>query len=118
MDDAAPASAYRALNFPVLILRGERTLMPAGLIAEDLLDLLPASRLMVIDGAGHMGPLTHTADVCAEIMRHIVAAHERCAAITLAPPDSRRPQPNSRAFVVNKQRRQTRLRQRAVGIAT
>jgi hypothetical protein len=26
--------------------------------AEGLLDLLPTPRLMVIDGAGHMGPLT------------------------------------------------------------
>jgi hypothetical protein len=36
---------------------------------------------MVIDGAGHMGPLTHTAEVCALIMRHIVDADERCAAV-------------------------------------
>jgi pimeloyl-ACP methyl ester carboxylesterase len=86
MDDATQASAYRALNFPVLILRGERTLMPTRLIAEGLLDLLPTSRLMVIDGAGHMGPLTHTAEVCALIMRHIVDVEDRCAAMRLAPP--------------------------------
>jgi len=81
MDNATPASAYCALNFPVLILRGERTLVPTRLIAEGLLDLLPTPRLMVIDGAGHMGPLTHTAEVCALIMRHIVEADERCAAM-------------------------------------
>jgi pimeloyl-ACP methyl ester carboxylesterase len=51
--------------------------MPTRLIAEGLLDLLPTPRLMVIDGAGHMGPLTHTAEVCALIMRHIVDADER-----------------------------------------
>jgi hypothetical protein len=56
-----------------------------GLIAEGLLDLLPTTRLMVIDGAGHMGPLTHTAKVCALIKGHILDADERCAARTLAP---------------------------------
>ena len=120
MDDTTPASAYRALNFPVLILRGERTLMPAGLIAEGLLDLLPTSRLIVIDGAGHMGPLTHTAEVCAAIMRHIAAAHERCAAITLASPDSRRPAAKF-ARVRSEQATETDKtanRRHAVGIAT
>ena len=86
MDDETPANAYRRLNFPVLILRGERTLMPTRLIAEGLLDLLPTPRLMVIDGAGHMGPLTHTGDVCTLIKEHIVDADERCAAMTPAPP--------------------------------
>jgi pimeloyl-ACP methyl ester carboxylesterase len=84
MDDATPASAYRALNFPVLILGGERTLMPTRLIAEGLVDLLPTSRLMVIDEAGHMGRLTHTAQVCALIMCHIVDADERCGHDTSA----------------------------------
>ena len=69
----------------MLILRGERTLMPTRLIAEGLLDLLPTPRLMVIDGAGHMGPLAHTAEVCVLIKGHIVDADERCAAMTLAP---------------------------------
>jgi hypothetical protein len=32
---------------------------------------------MVIDGAGHTGPLTHTAELRALIMRHIVDADER-----------------------------------------
>jgi pimeloyl-ACP methyl ester carboxylesterase len=85
MDDATPANSYRALNFPVLIPRGEGTLMPTRLIAEGLLYLLPTTRLMVIDGAGHMGPLTHTAAVCALIKGHIVDVDERCAAMTPAP---------------------------------
>jgi pimeloyl-ACP methyl ester carboxylesterase len=87
MDDPTPASAYGALNFPVLILRGEHAPMPTRLIAEGLAELLPAGRLLVVEGAGHMGPLTPTRDVCAPIMRHIVDAEDRCATVTAAPAD-------------------------------
>jgi pimeloyl-ACP methyl ester carboxylesterase len=72
--DPTPSSAYRGLDFPVLTLRGEHAPMPTRVIAEGLSELLPASRLMVIDGAGHMGPLTHAAEVSALIVRHIVDA--------------------------------------------
>ena len=48
--------------------------MPTRVIAEGLSELLPVSRLMVIDGAGHMGPLTHAPEVSALIVRHIVDA--------------------------------------------
>jgi pimeloyl-ACP methyl ester carboxylesterase len=74
IDDPTPADAYRGLNFPTLILRGEHAPMPTRVIAEGLSQLLPANRLMVIDGAGHMGPLTHAPEVCALIVRHIVDA--------------------------------------------
>ena len=55
-----------------------------------MLDAAPAStharhesQLMVVDGAGHMGPLTHTPTVSALMMRHILDAEYRCAATTL-----------------------------------
>ena len=67
-------SAYRALTFPVLILRGEHAPSPTRVIAEGLAELLPASRLVDIAGAGHMGPLTHAPEVSALIVRHIVEA--------------------------------------------
>jgi pimeloyl-ACP methyl ester carboxylesterase len=74
IDEPTPASAYRALTFPVLILRGERAPTPTRVIAEALSGLLPASRLIAIGGAGHMGPLTHAPEVAALIVRHIVDA--------------------------------------------
>jgi len=74
LEDPTPARAYRGLNFPVLIMRGEHAPMPTRVIAERLSELLPASRLMTIAGAGHMGPLTHASEVCALIVRHIVDA--------------------------------------------
>jgi pimeloyl-ACP methyl ester carboxylesterase len=74
MEETTPAHAYRMLRFPVLIMRGERAPAPTRLIAEGLTGLLPASRLVVIGGAGHMGPLTHVPVVFAMIGRHIATA--------------------------------------------
>lgn len=74
MNEPTPASAYRGLNFPKLILRGEDAPMPTRVIAECLSELLPASRLAVIGGAGHMGPLTHANEVSALVVRHIAEA--------------------------------------------
>jgi pimeloyl-ACP methyl ester carboxylesterase len=48
--------------------------MPTRVIAECLSELLPASRLAVIGGAGHMGPLTHANEVSALVVRHIAEA--------------------------------------------
>jgi pimeloyl-ACP methyl ester carboxylesterase len=74
INEPTPASAYRGLDFPVLILRGEHAPMPTRVIAQGLSELLPASRLLVIDGAGHMGPLTHANEVSALVARHIAEA--------------------------------------------
>jgi len=54
-------------------MRGEHALKPSRIIAERLAELLPDSRLLVIDGAGHMGPFTHASEVAALIVRHIAA---------------------------------------------
>jgi pimeloyl-ACP methyl ester carboxylesterase len=71
IEDPTPASAYRVLKCPALIMRGEHALKPSRIIAERLAELLPDSRLLVIDGAGHMGPFTHASEVAALIVRHI-----------------------------------------------
>jgi pimeloyl-ACP methyl ester carboxylesterase len=74
MTEPTPVQAYRELNIPTLIMRGEHAPRPTRLIAEALQDLLAAAALEVIAGAGHMGPLTHAKDVSARITRHIVEA--------------------------------------------
>ena len=71
-DEPTPVGAYADIRCPMLILRGEHALKPTRLIAETLSTLLPAANLAVIDGAGHMGPLTHVGDVSSAITRHIV----------------------------------------------
>jgi pimeloyl-ACP methyl ester carboxylesterase len=68
-------AAYRTLRCPVLIVRGEHAPKPSRLIAQTLSELLPNSRLVVVDRAGHMGPLTHAAEVSRLIARHIGAFH-------------------------------------------
>jgi pimeloyl-ACP methyl ester carboxylesterase len=65
-----PLSDYAKLNCPILILRGERAPAPTRVIAETL-GQLPTAQLAVIDGAGHMGPLTDPARVNAAIVRHL-----------------------------------------------
>ena len=71
MDDTTPASAYGRLRVPVLILYGEHAPPPTRVIAQFLGDLLPISQSVVIPGAGHMGPLTHSSTVSAWIAEHI-----------------------------------------------
>jgi pimeloyl-ACP methyl ester carboxylesterase len=73
-EDPTPGKAYRVLNFPVLILRGEHAPLPTRVISERLLELLPRSQLKIIAGAGHMGPLTHASKVSEVIVQHIAAA--------------------------------------------
>jgi pimeloyl-ACP methyl ester carboxylesterase len=63
--------AYACLRFPVLIIRGSDAPAPTRLIADALPTLLPRARLAEIAGAGHMGPLTHTAEVNAMIIEHL-----------------------------------------------
>jgi len=72
-----PGAPNRALQFPVFLLRGEHAPRPTRIIAEALSQLLPDNRLAVIDGAGHMGPLTHASEVSRLIVQHIAAANWR-----------------------------------------
>jgi pimeloyl-ACP methyl ester carboxylesterase len=71
IENSTPASAYRTLKCPVLIMRGEHALKPSRIIADQLAELLPDSRLLVIEGAGHMGPFTQASKVAALIAHHI-----------------------------------------------
>jgi pimeloyl-ACP methyl ester carboxylesterase len=83
--ETTSAHAYRVLNCPVLILRGEHAPAPTRMIAELLPELLPNSRLIAVGGAGHMGPLTHVSEVSALIAGHIGAADSRMSPTAAAP---------------------------------
>jgi pimeloyl-ACP methyl ester carboxylesterase len=76
IEEPTPAAAYRALSCPALILRGQHGPMPSRMIAEALSRLLPASRLLAVDGAGHMGPVTHAPEVSTLIFQHVAAAED------------------------------------------
>lgn len=77
IDEPTPASAYADLRFPALIMRGEHAPAPTHLIAENLPTLMPGARVVVIAGAGHMGPLTHASEVNAAIERHIAESRAK-----------------------------------------
>ena len=69
--------ALARLNLATLIIRGERAPPPTRLIADTLPSLLPDCRLAIVAGAGHMGPLTHAAEVNVLIVRHVAEAAAR-----------------------------------------
>jgi pimeloyl-ACP methyl ester carboxylesterase len=73
MQEPTPLAAYAGLRMPTLILRGEHAPRPTYLIAELLATVLANARLAVVEGAGHMGPLTHAAAVGGLIAGHIRA---------------------------------------------
>jgi pimeloyl-ACP methyl ester carboxylesterase len=80
IEEQTQASAYARLRFPALIIRGEHAPQPTRLIAEALPTLLPDARLAEVAGAGHMGPLTHTAAVNALIVQHLAATSRAASA--------------------------------------
>jgi len=62
--------------------RRERAEAKSHHFVEDLSRRLPNSRLMVIAGAGHMGPLTHASEVARPIVRHIVESRgDECPSV-------------------------------------
>jgi pimeloyl-ACP methyl ester carboxylesterase len=69
--EPTPLAAYARLPAPTLILRGQHAPTPSRMIAETLSTALPTARLVVVDGAGHMGPLSHPAAVNMAITGHI-----------------------------------------------
>ncbi len=74
MEEPTPLAAYAGLPMPILIMRGEHAPRPTRMIAELLATVLPDTRSAVVDGAGHMGPLTHAVAVSNLIAEHVDAA--------------------------------------------
>jgi pimeloyl-ACP methyl ester carboxylesterase len=74
IEEPTPLTAYAGLRTPVLLMRGEHAPLPTRKIAETLSCMLPRTDLAVVDGAGHMGPLTHGA-----VVGELIAAHIRAA---------------------------------------
>jgi pimeloyl-ACP methyl ester carboxylesterase len=79
--DRTPAHAYASITAPALLLGGERTPSAARQVLARLALALPSARLEAIPGAGHMGPLTHGAEVCAAIAAHLFSAEASSPAL-------------------------------------
>lgn len=74
LQDRTPASAYAVIHAPALLLHGERSPVAARHVVARLADAMPNARLQALAGAGHMGPITHLAQVNDAIARHIRSA--------------------------------------------
>jgi len=75
-DRTAPA-AYASITAPTLLLGGERSPMAARRVIAVLGTAIPRARTHVLAVAGHMGPISHAADVNAIVAAHIAAADRR-----------------------------------------
>lgn len=78
--DRTPHHAYATLAMPTLLMGGERSTLAADRVLATLARVIPSAERVKIEGAGHMGPLTHPADVNTRIAAHITRAESRPAA--------------------------------------
>jgi pimeloyl-ACP methyl ester carboxylesterase len=72
--DRTGASDYAAIEAPALFLGGGLSPMAARRVVALLSAAFPDGRALWVEGAGHMGPLTHGAVVNQAIVAHIAAA--------------------------------------------
>jgi pimeloyl-ACP methyl ester carboxylesterase len=61
--DPLPLEMWRALEMPVLLLGGETSPAPVRAINALLASVLPCAASVTLPGIGHMGPMTHPAEV-------------------------------------------------------
>lgn len=62
-----------SLSLPVLMIEGAKSPAVVASIQRELLGRLPNARHVVVAGAGHMAPITHSAPVAAAIAGHLAA---------------------------------------------
>jgi pimeloyl-ACP methyl ester carboxylesterase len=74
VNDHTPASDYGKLTCPALLLTGSASPLFARRVLSRLAEAAPLAHVETIDGAGHMGPLTHGNPVSELIAAHLTAA--------------------------------------------
>lgn len=82
LSDDTPLEFYQRLSFGTLVMRGEHARDPSRLVASEIARHMPASRIEIIRGAGHMGPVTHAEEVIGHIVAHIRRTSFGAASIT------------------------------------
>jgi pimeloyl-ACP methyl ester carboxylesterase len=71
--DRTGAAGFAEVTAPTLVMGGQRSPLTERRTLERLVEALPAARLQIFDGAGHMGPITHHAAVNAAIAGFIAS---------------------------------------------
>lgn len=73
-EERTPHGAYATLKMPVLLLGGAGSTLAAKRVLSTLERAIPHARREELGAMGHMGPLTHAAEVNARIVAHLAAA--------------------------------------------
>jgi pimeloyl-ACP methyl ester carboxylesterase len=71
MADRTPPAAYASITASTLLLGGERSPLAARRVVALLADAIPRAENRVLAGAGHMGPISHAAEVNALVEEHV-----------------------------------------------
>jgi pimeloyl-ACP methyl ester carboxylesterase len=66
-----PLRSVAELHVPVLLMQGGRTTASAAAVADQLAGVLPSVEVRRFEQAGHLGPITHAAEVNAAIEDHL-----------------------------------------------
>jgi pimeloyl-ACP methyl ester carboxylesterase len=73
MADRTPRAAYAAVTAPALLLDGQHSPLAARRVIAHLSTAIPRATARTVEGAGHMGPITHASIVNEAIASHIEA---------------------------------------------
>jgi pimeloyl-ACP methyl ester carboxylesterase len=73
LNEPARLEDFARLALPMLIVQGGRTAAPTQRICERLAATVPGAKLEIVDGAGHMAPMTHRDAVNDLIVAHLDA---------------------------------------------
>jgi len=73
LNEPARLEDFARLAVPMLIVQGGRTAAPTRRICERLACAVPGAKLEIVDGAGHMAPMTHRDAVNDLIVAHLDA---------------------------------------------
>ena len=60
-----------SLDTPTLVIKGEHALPAIAAVNDGLAEIIPNARQVVIEGAGHMAPISHPAEV-ADALRKVI----------------------------------------------
>ncbi len=74
LNEPAEIEHVKDIDLPTLLLQGGCTTLPSRCVVKRLRAALPAARFRVVQGAGHMLPVTHRDEVNALIVEHLEAA--------------------------------------------
>ena len=75
IEERTPLCAYRRMRVPVLLMLGEHAPRSTELIGRKLALAINPGAIRIVQGAGHMGPMTHVEAVTWMIVDHITTSH-------------------------------------------